>query len=209
MLTCLVRIATKYGPTLCILIYSSISYGNTILNYGLDIGNKNIFYAPLAMQDISISGTILDSNNQPLPGASIVEKGTSNGTQSDFDGNFELQVSEQNAVLVISYIGFATQEVSLSGQTSITITLQEDAANLDEVVVIGYGTQKKSDLTGAVGSVKAEELAERPAASMNQAMAGKVAGVNVTSGSGRPGGRTVVRIRGNTSVSIANTPLYV
>ncbi|WP_432279867.1 SusC/RagA family TonB-linked outer membrane protein [Pricia mediterranea] len=161
------------------------------------------------MQDQTITGMVLDGNDQPLPGASIVEKGTSNGTQTDFDGNFELQVTDENAVLVISYIGFATQEIPLSGQTSITVSLQEDAANLDEVVVIGYGTQKKSDLTGAVGSVKSEELAERPAASMNQAMAGKVSGVNVTSGSGRPGGRTVVRIRGNTSVSIANTPLYV
>lgn len=192
-----------------ILAFYSSSYGNTIFSDELVTGFKPVVSNEIHFQALAISGTILDSNNQPLPGASIVEKGTSNGAQSDFDGNFELEVTDQDAVLVISYIGYATQEVPLSGQTTINVSLQEDAANLDEVVVIGYGTQKKSDLTGAVGSVKAEELAERPAASMNQAMAGKISGVNVTSGSGRPGGRTVVRIRGNTSVSIANTPLYV
>ncbi|WP_209403943.1 TonB-dependent receptor [Pseudozobellia sp. WGM2] len=186
----------------CIL-YGNPSFGNELTTEKKPVNNKNHF------QDLTVTGTILDNNNQPLPGASIVEKGTSNGTQSDFDGNFELEVSDENTTLVISYIGFASQEVNLAGQTSINVSLKEDAANLDEVVVIGYGTQKKSDLTGAVGSVKAEELAERPAASLNQAMAGKVAGVNITSGSGRPGGRTTVRIRGNTSVSIANTPLYV
>ncbi|HET8735313.1 MAG TPA: SusC/RagA family TonB-linked outer membrane protein, partial [Pricia sp.] len=195
--------------SLAILVFYSSSYGNPFLGYELATGPNFVVNDKNHVQGVTISGTILDGNNRPLAGASIVEKGTTNGTQSDFDGNFQLQVSDENAVLVISYIGFASQEVSLEGQTTINVSLQEDAANLDEVVVIGYGTQKKSDLTGAVGSVKAEELAERPAASMNQAMAGKVAGVNVTSGSGRPGGRTVVRIRGNTSVSIANTPLYV
>ena len=192
-----------------ILVFYSTSYGNDLFSNEHATGFDPVVSSEMHFQDFSVTGTILDSNDRPLPGASIVEKGTSNGTQSDFDGNFELQVTDENAVLVVSYIGFATQEISLSGQSTINVSLQEDAANLDEVVVIGYGTQKKSDLTGAVGSVKAEELAERPAASMNQAMAGKVAGVNVTSGSGRPGGRTVVRIRGNTSVSIANTPLYV
>ncbi len=199
----------KHYWSFAILIFYSTSYGNDLFSNEHATGFDPVVSSEMHFQDFSVTGTILDSNDRPLPGASIVEKGTSNGTQSDFDGNFELQVTDENAVLVVSYIGFATQEISLSGQSTINVSLQEDAANLDEVVVIGYGTQKKSDLTGAVGSVKAEELAERPAASMNQAMAGKVAGVNVTSGSGRPGGRTVVRIRGNTSVSIANTPLYV
>ncbi|HCO82667.1 MAG TPA: SusC/RagA family TonB-linked outer membrane protein, partial [Arenibacter sp.] len=142
----------------------------------------------------SVSGTISDADGNPLPGANIVEKGTTNGVTADFDGNFTLDVANENATLVVSYIGFASKEVALNGQTSISVSLEESAAGLDEVVLIGYGTQKKSDLTGAVGSIKSEELAERPAASLNQAMAGKVAGVNITSGSGRPGGRTVVRI---------------
>ncbi len=191
------------------MAFSSVSYGNSSRLDDVSLSNKFNFESISYFQETTITGTILDSNNQPLAGASIVEKGTTNGTQTDFDGNFQLDVSNPDAVLVVSYIGFASQEIPLAGETSINVSLKEDAANLDEVVVIGYGTQKKSDLTGAVGSVKSEELAERPAASLNQAMAGRVAGVNVTSGSGRPGGRTVVRIRGNTSVSIANTPLYV
>ncbi|SDD91889.1 TonB-linked outer membrane protein, SusC/RagA family [Pricia antarctica] len=199
----------KHFWKLAILVFYNSSYGNAIYSNEIATDSNPVENNENYFQDLPITGTILDGNNQPLPGASIIEKGTSNGTQSDFDGKFEIQVTDENAVLVVSYVGFSTQEIPLAGQTSITISLQEDAAKLDEVVVIGYGTQKKSDLTGAVGSVKAEELAERPAASMNQAMAGKIAGVNVTSGSGRPGGRTVVRIRGNTSVSIANTPLYV
>ncbi len=199
----------KHFWKFAILVFYNSSYGNAIFSNELVTDSNPVENKENHFQDLSITGSILDSNNQPLPGASIVEKGTSNGTQSDFDGNFEIQVTDGNAVLVVSYVGFSTQEIPLAGQTNVTISLKEDAAKLDEVVVIGYGTQKKSDLTGAVGSVKAEELAERPAASMNQAMAGKIAGVNVTSGSGRPGGRTVVRIRGNTSVSIANTPLYV
>ncbi|MDX1364384.1 MAG: TonB-dependent receptor [Arenibacter latericius] len=157
----------------------------------------------------SVSGTVTDTHGDPLPGANIVEKGTTNGVTSDFDGNFSINVTNENAILIVSYIGFASKEVPLNGQSTISVNLEESASGLDEVVLIGYGSQKKSDLTGAVGSVKAEELAERPAASLNQAMAGRVSGVNVSSGSGRPGGRTTVRIRGNTSVSIANTPLYV
>ena len=200
---------TKHYLSLWILAFSSVSYGNSSRLDDVSLSNKFNFESISYFQETTITGTILDSNNQPLAGASIVEKGTTNGTQTDFDGNFQLDVSNPDAVLVVSYIGFASQEIPLAGETSINVSLKEDAANLDEVVVIGYGTQKKSDLTGAVGSVKSEELAERPAASLNQAMAGRVAGVNVTSGSGRPGGRTVVRIRGNTSVSIANTPLYV
>ncbi|KKM96648.1 hypothetical protein LCGC14_1175970, partial [marine sediment metagenome] len=192
-----------------ILVFYSSFYGNPIFSNNLVTKGTPVVNNAKYIQDLTITGTVYDSNNQPLAGASIVEKGTSNGTQSDFDGNFQIEVTDDNAVLVVSYIGYSSQEMPISGQTNISVSLQEDAANLDEVVVIGYGTQKKSDLTGAVGSVRAEELAERPAASMNQAMAGKIAGVNVTSGSGRPGGRTVVRIRGNTSVSIANTPLYV
>ena len=185
------------------------SFGASLSVDGYINDGNDIRYLLPDKQDHVITGTVNDQNGQPLAGASIVEKGTTNGITTDFDGNFSLEVGSQNAVLEISYIGYTTKEVPVNGQSSVVVNLEESAAALDEVVLIGYGTQKKSDLTGAIGSVKAEELAERPAASMNQALAGKVAGVNVTSGSGRPGGRTVVRIRGNTSVSIANTPLYV
>ncbi len=107
---------------------------------------------------------------------------------------------------MFSYIGFASQEVPLTDQTVVDVALQKDAAKLDEVVVIGYGTQKKSDLTGAVGSVSSDELQERPAALLTQSLSGKMPGVAVSINSGRPGGKSNIRIRGNSSVSLSNAP---
>lgn len=158
--------------------------------------------------DIVVEGKVIDDTGIPMPGVNIIQVGTSNGVVTNFDGEFVIDVPP-DAVLQFSYVGYVVTKIEVDGRTNLEVIMEPSASALDEVVVIGYGTQKKSDLTGAIGSVKAEELAERPAASMNQAIAGRVAGVNVSSGSGRPGGRTVVRIRGNTSVSIANTPLYV
>ncbi|RTE52956.1 TonB-dependent receptor [Arenibacter aquaticus] len=160
-------------------------------------------------QQITINGAITDADGVPLPGANIVEKGTTNGVTADFDGNFTIGVANENAILVVSYIGYATKEIPINGQTTISVMLEESAAGLDEVVLIGYGTQKKSDLTGAVGSVSSDELQERPAASLTQSLSGKMPGVSVSINSGRPGGKSNIRIRGNSSVSLANDPLYV
>ena len=160
-------------------------------------------------QQYQVSGTITDQANQPLPGASILEKGTINGTQSDFDGKFSITLKSQNSVLVVSYLGFKTIEVSVIGKSTINVKLTEALNNLDEVVLIGYGSQRKSDLTGAVGSVKTSQLMERPVATINQALMGKVAGVQINTASGRPGGRTKVRIRGISSINTGNDPLYV
>ena len=155
-----------------------------------------------------ITGTVVDNAGVPLAGVNVLIKGTTTGTQTDFEGNYAIEASTSE-VLVFSYIGFATQEVALTAQTNVDITLQEDAAKLDEVVVVGYGTQKKSDLTGAVGSVSSDELQERPATSLTQSLSGKMPGVNVSINSGRPGGKSNIRIRGNSSVSLSNDPLYV
>ncbi|MBC9796780.1 SusC/RagA family TonB-linked outer membrane protein [Sinomicrobium weinanense] len=160
-------------------------------------------------QQIQISGTVTDTEGIPVAGASILEKGTTNGTQTDFDGNFSLEVTDENAVLVISYIGLRAREIPVKGKNNITVALKEDVAKLDEVVVVGYGTQKKSDLTGSVGTVKSDDLQERPASSLNQGLSGRITGVNVSSNSGRPGGRANIRIRGSSSVSVSNDPLYV
>ncbi|WP_274185661.1 TonB-dependent receptor [Flavivirga sp. 57AJ16] len=160
-------------------------------------------------QKIVISGIISDENGQPLPGANVLEKGTSNGTQTDFDGEFSLNVSDKNAILVISYIGFVSEEVRVNEQTNLNIKLKEDAAALEEVVLIGYGTQRKSDVTGAVGTVSGEKLKERSATSLNEALAGRISGVQVNTNSGRPGGRSNVRIRGFSSINSSNNPLYV
>ncbi len=154
----------------------------------------------------TITGTVVDSEGIPLPGANILEKGTTNGTQTDFDGNFTLEV-EDGATLVISYIGFTRQEVAVDGQTSINVTLAEDAAALDEVIVTGYQTETKRETTAAVSIVKAEELAAVPSGNVEQQLQGRVAGVTVIT-NGQPGSTSQIRIRGFGAFG-GNQPLYV
>lgn len=156
-----------------------------------------------------VSGTVTDADGGPLPGASIVEKGTTNGVTADFDGNFTMAVTNEAAVLVVSYVGFVTKEIPLNGQTSILIGLMEDVSSLDEVVLIGYGSQKKSDLTGSVSNIKAKDLLDKPAVNVGQALSGKIAGVEAFTNSGRPDGKVSIRVRGNNSVSASNEPLFV
>lgn len=134
-----------------------------------------------------ITGTITDTGGVPLPGATILEKGTNNGTQSDFDGKFALNVSSGTAVIVVSYIGFASKEVTLNNESNITVALQESASELDEVVVVGYGTQKKINLTGAVESVELESIESRPLTNTSAALQGLVAGAFISQTSGQPG----------------------
>lgn len=156
----------------------------------------------------TITGTVFDTNGAPLPGANVIEKGTTNGTQTDFDGNFSLTVSSADAVLVISYIGFEAQEIPVQGQNTISATLQESSSALDEVVVVGYGTQRKRDLTGAVATVKGEEFENNVINSPAQAVQGRVPGVQVSQNSGRPGAGASIRIRGLGTVN-SNSPLVV
>ena len=157
----------------------------------------------------SINGKITDANGQPLPGTNILEKGTTNGTQTDFDGRFTLTVNDPNATLVISYVGFVTKEIPLNNQTDITVVLQEDASGLDEVVVVGYGTANKAELTSAIATVKSEALKDLPVTSIDQALAGQLAGVNVVQESGEPGSNLSFRIRGLAAISASAEPLIV
>lgn len=136
-------------------------------------------------------------------------KGTTRGVMTDPNGTYKIVVSDPKSVLVFSAIGYVTQEITVGNQSVININLKPDNKYLDEIVVIGYGTQKKSDLTGSVSSVKSEQLLERPATSLNQALSGRMAGVQVSTNSGRPGGRTTVRVRGFSSINSSNNPLYV
>lgn len=163
----------------------------------------------IVQTEISISGTVVDATGQPLPGANVLEKGTSNGAQTDFDGNFSLDVVDTDAVLVVSYIGFLTQEVTVGNQTSLNIILQEDSAKLDEVVIVGYGSVSKRDVTGAVSSIKAEDFNGGTVTSPEQLIQGKSSGIQITSDGGEPGGAVNVRIRGTSSVRAGNGPLYV
>lgn len=160
-------------------------------------------------QDFTVTGIVQDQSGQPLPGANILEKGTTNGTQTDFDGNFEITLSNADAILSVTYIGFSSKEIPLNGQNSLTITLEESAAALDEIVVVGYGTQKKSDLTGSVSSLKSEDLNPGANASVDQMMLGRAAGVQINQSSSAPGGGLSIRIRGASSLNASNEPLYV
>ncbi len=155
-----------------------------------------------------VSGTVIDAQGVPLPGASIIQKGTTNGTQTDFDGKFSLSLKNENALLVVSYIGFATKEISVNGQSNLSITLLESAAGLDEVVVVGYGSAKKTDLTGSVVRADIKSFENQPNVSISQSLQGSVPGLNVgaiTSAGGEPN----ISIRGRTSISGSQNPLIV
>lgn len=173
--------------TAAILLNSGFSYAGII----------DEEYTDTQQQKKQLTGIVVDTNGEPLIGVNILEKGTTNGTVTDLDGNFSLNVAE-NAIIVISYIGFQQQEVSTSGKTSVSITLKEDTQSLDELVVVGYGTQKKVNLTGAVSSVDFEEQAlSRPLTNVSTALAGMSAGVQVMQTSGMPGSDGAnIRIRG-------------
>ncbi|WP_247236546.1 TonB-dependent receptor [Telluribacter sp. SYSU D00476] len=165
----------------------------------------------LAVNDAlrAVSGTVTDESGTGLPGVSVVQKGTQRGTTTNAEGKFQLDIPDNSAILVFSFVGYQSKEVAIGGESVLTVQMSPELKSLEEVVVVGYGTQRKSDLTGAVGTVKGETLQERPVASLNQALSGRITGVNVSVNSGRPGGRANIRIRGNTSVSVANNPLYV
>lgn len=162
----------------------------------------------LSAQTITLTGNVKDTTGEPIIGASILEKGTSNGAITDFDGNYNLKVNS-NATVVISYIGMKPQEISVNGRTRIDVTLQDDAQALDEVVVIGYGTTKRSDLTGSVSSMGAKELSTIPITNAAEAITGRMAGVQVTTTEGSPDAEIKIRIRGGGSISQDNSPLYI
>ncbi|NOQ92108.1 MAG: SusC/RagA family TonB-linked outer membrane protein [Flavobacteriaceae bacterium] len=167
-----------------------------------------LFLLPLLMsaQDV-IKGNVKDATGTELPGVSIMVKGTTNGTATDFDGNFELQVDDANAILVFSYVGYETLELAISA--SMQVTLQESAENLEEVILIGYGQTTKKDATGAVEKVGVEEFNTGAIASPEQLITGKTAGVNVVPPSGRPGEGGTIKIRGGISSITNNSPLIV
>ena len=165
--------------------------------------------ASVSWAQTTVTGTVTDEQNTLLPGATVLEKGTTNGTTTDFDGNFTIDVADQNAILEVSYLGYSTTEFPLNGQNNVTIQLAEDATQLEDVVVVGYGTQKKSDVTGSIASIKSEDFNKGVVANPGQLIQGKLAGVNVTSVSGEPGASQNIIIRGVGSLRSGTTPLFV
>ncbi|MBZ4189142.1 TonB-dependent receptor [Niabella beijingensis] len=162
----------------------------------------------LARKDIAVTGKVTDSSGAPLSGVSVQVKGTTVGTATNAEGTFSLSVPDANSVLVFTAVGYEEQEYPLNGSTSVTISLKPSQQLMDQVVVIGYGTARKRDLTGSVASVKGEELAKQPVQTATQALQGKVAGVQII-GSGEPNSNPNVRIRGTGSVMAGVNPLYV
>ncbi|HEV8514439.1 MAG TPA: TonB-dependent receptor [Cyclobacteriaceae bacterium] len=158
-------------------------------------------------QQLVVTGTV-KSNDEPVPGATVLEKGTSNGTVTNSDGQFSISVSPE-ATLVFSFIGMAPKEVKVSGQTSMEVTLDADATQLGEVVVVGYGEVERKDLTTSVSSISSKQLKDIPINSAAQALAGRLAGVQVIASEGTPNAQVQIRVRGGGSITQDNTPLYI
>jgi len=169
-----------------------------------------LFFSCYLHAQTTVTGTVISADDSiGLPGVNVIEKGTTNGTVTDFDGNYNLNVADGNATLVFSYIGFTTQEIPVNGQSEVNATMTEDATALDEVVLVGYGTQIRREVTGSVQTVDLTELADIPVTQVTQKLQGQLAGVQINQTTGKPGEGINVRIRGQLSISGGSDPLYV
>lgn len=166
-------------------------------------GNK------VSAQNVTIQGVVKDAAGLSLPGVNVLEKGTKNGVSTDFDGKYKLNLTNSKAVVVFSFIGFKTKEVAASGKTKIDVALVEESNTLNEVVVVGYGTVKKSDLTGAVSTISGNDLKKVPIANVAEALTGRIAGVQVMSSEGSPDADIQIRVRGGGSLTQSNQPLII
>ncbi len=160
-------------------------------------------------QNRTVTGTVTDNGGAPLAGVSVFVKGGQSGTLSNADGHFSINIPDGNAVLVFSFLGMTKQEINVTGRTVINITLEEDSNNLNEVVVVGYGTQVRRDITGSIASINEKTLKEVPVTNVSQMIQGRIPGAFVTSGSNKPGTTPGITIRGNRSLTASNSPLYV
>jgi len=163
----------------------------------------------LYAQTITVTGTVFDAMNEPLIGVNVQVKGTMIGVVTDIDGKYSLAVPNNQSILVFSYVGYLNQEFTVDNQRIINVQLREDTQRLEEVVVIGYGVMKKSDLTGSVSNIKTDRLLDKPAVNVGMALSGKVAGVEIFENGGDPDGKIRIRIRGNNSINSSNDPLFV
>jgi len=190
-------------------VLAAVSLAGTSPSYG---SPRELLKVSKDHAQTQITGNVLDEQGRPLPGVSVTITGTTLGTMTDVNGKYTLNVPESAAgkALSFSFIGYAKQEIAINGKTTINVNMKPDAGQvLNDVVVIGYGTQKRQDVTGSVGSVSGKELQSRPAQNLEQELSGKIAGVNVSTNSGAPGGDTKIRIRGYSSINASTDPLYV
>ena len=184
--------------------FKSISVTNSEKN---ELATGNAQQTP-DQQKIKVSGQVKDMNGEPVIGVSVIEQGTSNGTATDLNGNYTLNVSGTGK-LYFSYVGYVSQTIPVQGKSLINVTMSEDTKTLDELVVIGYGTVKKSDLTGAVGSIKSSDITKVAASNALQAIQGKVSGVDIQQSSGQAGAGVSINLRGNRSITASNGPLIL
>ncbi len=200
----IMKLSTFFILTSVVCVFAGNTYSqsnNTGLNQTESSSN--------AQQQNTVSGKVLDSLGFPLPGVTVVVKGTTTGVITDPEGKYSLTNVPENATLQFSFIGMKSQEIAVSGKSAINVTLEEESIGIDEVVAIGYGTVKKSDLTGSVSSVKSDQLVAFPTSGAVQALQGRAAGVQITANNGDPGGSMSIKIRGGTSMTSSNNPLYV
>ena len=175
-----------------------------------DFNGKHLSVIQNSLQQMrNLSGIVVDEKGEPVIGANVSIKGTTVGTITDFNGQFSLENVSDKAILLISYIGYLSQEIEVGNKAVFNIILKEDTQKLEEVIVVGYGTQRKRDLTGAISSVKTEELPKANSVSVGQMLSGQVAGLKVMQTSAQPGGNIEFRVRGNASVNASNEPLII
>ena len=186
------------------LVYNKLNYSWIRLLFVVALTTMTI--GAFAQQNIT--GKVTSEEGETLPGVTVLEKGTTNGTITDLDGRYSLSVSS-NAVITFSYVGYTAQQVSVGNQSVIDVKMELDLQQLSEVVVVGYGTVKKSDLTGSVVSVKPKDMTAGANLSVEQMLQGRAPGVSIQSKSGEPGGAISVKIRGASSITAGNDPLYV
>ena len=190
----------------CLLKKTAKSFFVIMLFLNLFVSNEM-----KAQRGTTVSGIVKEDTGFPIPGVNIIEKGTKNSASSDMDGKFKIKLTTDKAILVVSYIGYETQSVSVAGKSNVNVTLKSSAEQLGEVKIVsyGYGTIKKENLTGSVASISAKELAKVPVTNVAEALAGRLAGVSVQSVDGAPGADIVIRVRGGGSITQDNSPLYV
>ena len=157
----------------------------------------------------TISGNVKDATGEDVIGATVMEAGTSNGTVTDFEGNFTLKLTGNKNQINISYVGMKTQTIDVAGKSNVNVVLQDDNTTLEDVVVIGYGSVRKKDLTGSVATVNSETLQAVPVANASEALTGKMVGVQVTTTEGSPDAEVKIRVRGGGSITQSNDPLYI
>lgn len=203
----------KKRKTKKILIFCGLTFGLAALPFTgkatNDIKEEATNIEQSILQSRKVSGTVVDDSGEPLIGVSVVVKGTTTGTVTDLDGNFTLDIPNNNTVLQVSYVGHTTKDVAVGSQQSLSIVLETDNEILDEVVVVGYGVVKKSDLTGSVGSISSDAIASKGSTSVMEGMQGKVAGVNISQSSSRVGDGFKIQIRGKSTINSSSEPLYV